>query len=83
MRPSSMPIPPRLLAHLQRWKERKIIARHFVEFNGEGVGRQLRRPRRCRVHIRSAVAPSASNRSPNLGKPYLVPIVERQGFAYL
>jgi integrase len=32
-----MPIPPRLLAHLRRWKERKIIARHFVEFNGEGV----------------------------------------------
>jgi hypothetical protein len=23
-----MPIPPRLLAHLRRWKERKIIARH-------------------------------------------------------
>jgi integrase len=32
-----MPIPPRLLAHLLRWNERKIIARHFVEFNGEGV----------------------------------------------
>lgn len=32
-----MPIPPHLLAHLRRWKERKIIARHFVEFNGEGV----------------------------------------------
>jgi integrase len=32
-----MPIPPRLLAHLRRWKDRKLIARHFVEFNGEGV----------------------------------------------
>jgi integrase len=32
-----VPIPPRLLAHLRRWKERKLIARHFVEFNGEAV----------------------------------------------
>jgi len=32
-----MPIPPRLLAHLRRWKERKLIAQHFVEFNGVGV----------------------------------------------
>jgi integrase len=32
-----MPIPPSLLAHLQRWKKRTIIARHLVEFNGEGV----------------------------------------------
>ena len=32
-----MPIPPRLLAHLRRWKDRKLIARHFVEFNGESV----------------------------------------------
>jgi hypothetical protein len=58
MRPSSMPIPLRLLAHLQRWKVRKVIARQFVEFNGEGVyagerGRQLRRQgphqERCRA----------------------------------
>jgi hypothetical protein len=32
-----MLIPPRLLAHLRRWKERKIIAWHFVESNGEGA----------------------------------------------
>jgi integrase len=32
-----VPIPPRLLAHLRRWKDRKLIARHFVEFNGEAV----------------------------------------------
>jgi integrase len=32
-----MPIPPRLLTHLRRWKERKLIAQHFVEFNGVGV----------------------------------------------
>ena len=32
-----MPIPPRLLAHLRRWRDRKLIARHFVEFNGESV----------------------------------------------
>ena len=32
-----MPIPPRLLAHLRRWKARKLIAQHFVEFNGVGV----------------------------------------------
>jgi integrase len=31
------PVPPRLLAHLRRWKDRKLIARHFVEFNGESV----------------------------------------------
>jgi integrase len=32
-----VPVPPRLLAHLRRWKDRKLIARHFVEFNGEAV----------------------------------------------
>ncbi|MGM5033499.1 site-specific integrase [Tardiphaga sp. 803_E3_N1_3] len=32
-----MPIPPRLLAHMRRWHGKKIIARHFVEWNGEGV----------------------------------------------
>jgi integrase len=32
-----MPIPPRLLAHLRRWKNRKLIALHFVEFNGAEV----------------------------------------------
>jgi integrase len=32
-----MPIPGRLLAHLRRWKNRKLIARHFVEFNGKEV----------------------------------------------
>jgi integrase len=32
-----VPIPPRLLAHMRRWKQKKLIARHFVEFNGEGV----------------------------------------------
>lgn len=32
-----MPIPPRLLAHMRRWHSRGLIARHFVEFNGEGV----------------------------------------------
>jgi integrase len=32
-----MPIPPRLLAHLRRWKARKLIAHQFVEFNGGGV----------------------------------------------
>jgi integrase len=32
-----MPVPPRLLAHLRRWKNRKLIARHFVEYNGKEV----------------------------------------------
>lgn len=32
-----VPLPPRLLAHMRRWHERKLIARHFVEFNGAGV----------------------------------------------
>jgi integrase len=32
-----VPLPPRLLAHMRRWRERKLIARHFVEFNGAGV----------------------------------------------
>lgn len=32
-----MPIPPRLLAHMRRWHARGLIARHFVEFNGESV----------------------------------------------
>jgi integrase len=32
-----VPLPPRLVAHMRRWKERGLIASHFVEFNGEGV----------------------------------------------
>jgi len=32
-----MPIPPRLLAHLRRWRDRGLIAAHFVEFNGKPV----------------------------------------------
>jgi integrase len=31
------PIPPRLLVHMRRWKERKLIANCFVEFNGKPV----------------------------------------------
>jgi hypothetical protein len=29
------PIPPRLLAHLRRWKDRKLIATCFVELQGK------------------------------------------------
>ena len=36
-RQTPMPIPPRLLAHMRRWHGRKIIARHFVEWQGEAV----------------------------------------------
>lgn len=32
-----VPIPPRLLAHMRRWKDQKLIASHFVEWNGAGV----------------------------------------------
>jgi integrase len=32
-----MPIPPRLLAHMRRWHDRRLIASHFVEWNGAGV----------------------------------------------
>lgn len=32
-----VPVPKRLLAHLRRWKRLKLIARHFVEFNGVAV----------------------------------------------
>jgi integrase len=31
------PIPPRLLAHMRRWHARRIIADHFVEWNGEPI----------------------------------------------
>jgi hypothetical protein len=33
-RQTPVPIPPRLLANLRRWKDRKLIATCFVEFNG-------------------------------------------------
>jgi hypothetical protein len=36
-RQTPAPIPPRLLAHMRRWKKRKLIASHFVEFNGKRV----------------------------------------------
>jgi integrase len=32
-----VPLPPRLLNHMRRWKARGKIAKHFVEFNGEAV----------------------------------------------
>lgn len=32
-----VPLPSRLLAHMRRWKDRKIIARSFVEWNGNDV----------------------------------------------
>jgi integrase len=36
-RQTPAPIPPRLLAHLRRWRNRKLIAACFVEFNGKPV----------------------------------------------
>ena len=36
-RQTPAPIPPRLLVHTRRWKERKLIASCFVEFNGKPV----------------------------------------------
>ena len=32
-----MPLPPRLLAHMRRWHERRLIRNYFVEFNGAPV----------------------------------------------
>jgi len=32
-----VPLPLRLLAHMRRWKRLKLIARHFVEYNGVAV----------------------------------------------
>jgi integrase len=36
-RQPTVPIPPRLLAHMRRWQEQGIIKGHFVEFNGKAV----------------------------------------------
>ncbi len=36
-RQTPAPIPPRLLAHLRRWWNRKLIAECCVEFNGKPV----------------------------------------------
>ena len=36
-RQTPAPIPPRLLAHLRRWRDQKLIASCFVEFNGKPV----------------------------------------------
>jgi integrase len=36
-RQTPAPVPPRLLAHLRRWKDRKLIVTCFVEFNGKPV----------------------------------------------
>ena len=32
-----VPLPPRLLAHLRRWRDKGIAKQHFVEFNGQPV----------------------------------------------
>jgi integrase len=32
-----VPLPPRLLAHLRRWRDKGIAKHHFVEFNGRPV----------------------------------------------
>jgi len=34
-RQTPAPIPPRLLCHLRRWRDRRLIATCFVEFNGK------------------------------------------------
>jgi hypothetical protein len=36
-RQTPAPIPPRLLTHWRRWRDRKLIATCFVEFNGKPV----------------------------------------------
>ena len=36
-RQTPAPMPPRLLAHLRRWRDRKLIPTCFVEFNGKPV----------------------------------------------
>ncbi len=36
-RQTPAPIPPRLLAHLHRWKQRRLFTTCFVEFNGKPV----------------------------------------------
>src|SRR6201999_2330019 len=36
-RQTPAPLPPRLLAHLRRWRDRNLIATCFVEFNGKPV----------------------------------------------
>jgi integrase len=36
-RQTPAPIPPRLLTHLRRWKERRLMVTCFVEFNGKPV----------------------------------------------
>jgi integrase len=32
-----VPLPDRLLAHMRRWVDRKLVANHFVEWHGKGV----------------------------------------------
>ena len=36
-RQTPAPVPPRLLTHMRRWKERRLFANCFVEFNGKPV----------------------------------------------
>jgi hypothetical protein len=36
-RQTPAPIPPRLLAHMRRWKTKKLMTTSFVEFNGKPV----------------------------------------------
>lgn len=36
-RQPTVPLPPRLLAHLRRWKRRGLVREYFVEFNGRAV----------------------------------------------
>jgi hypothetical protein len=43
------PVLPRLLAHMRRWTERKLIADCFVEFNGKPVASVKRWRRACRA----------------------------------
>ena len=36
-RQPTVPLPGRLLVHMRRWYDKKIIANHFVEWQGAGV----------------------------------------------
>jgi hypothetical protein len=65
-RQTPAPIPPRLLAHLRRWKARRLIATCFVEFNGKPVS-SIKKG--FRSAVRSAGLPGKSHPTPCVTPP--------------
>ncbi len=75
MQTPAPPVPPRLLAHMRRWKVRTLVAKCFVEFNGKPVA-SVKRGFRTAIGLAKLPGKVTPHTLPQRG----VPIWEAAGF---